>query len=226
MSKLTMPKFHKGQQKIIDDFVLDDKVVYGAVCVGRQWGKSFLSMNIMIGWMMEKGNRIGGWVTPYAKHWKMAFKLIRGAANPLISSSNITDGVISFKNGSTINFYSTENEDSIRGQTFTHLIVDEAGFVKTSAFEVLQPVFGIRGEKALFISTPGIKNWFWTFVKDGFDENIENVIAFKAPSSSSPLWTKEKLDVVRRTTHPNKFKPELCRYPLEVCLLTLINVQC
>ncbi len=208
MAKIVMPDFHEGQQEIVRKFVLDDTKTYCAVCVGRQWGKTFLSMNIMIGWMLEKPARAGGWVTPYAKHWKMAFKMIRNAASGQISGSNITDGVITFTNGSTLSFYSTENEDSVRGQTFTHLIVDEAGFVKTSAFEVMLPVFGIIGEKALFISTPDVKNWFYSYVRDGNDESISNVISIKAPSSSSPFWTEDKLADVKRNTHPIKFKQE------------------
>ncbi len=203
-----MIPFHTGQQEIVNDFVLDDSKKYGVVCVGRQWGKSLMSMNVMIGWMMSNPKAQGGWITPNASHWGKVFNEIKGAAHQILKSSNRSTGEMTFKSGATLKFLSTENVIGLRGFTFTHVVVDEAGFVKTEAFDVLRPTMGVMCKKAMFISTPGIKNWFWDFHQLGYRDDKPKIISFKATSYDNPYYSNEELDSVREVTDPDKFKQE------------------
>ncbi len=165
-------------------------------------------MNVMIGWMMSNPKAEGGWITPNAKHWGKVFQDIKGAAHKLIRSSNRTTGEIFFKNGAKLKFLSTENTIGLRGFTFTHVVVDEAGFVKTEAFNVLRPTMAAVCEKAMFISTPGIKNWFWDFHQMGYDPNNTRVVSFKATSHSNPFLPREELNEIEASTDPDTFKQE------------------
>ena len=165
-------------------------------------------MNLMIGWMLSESNLRGGWITPLAKHWMKALKDIDNLANPVIKSVNKMEGTVLFNNGSEIKFLSTENEDGVRGFTFDYAIVDEAGFVKTSAFNVLAPTWGVQGKKVLMISTPGIKNWFWDYFQRGWDENVTNTVSFHGSSYDNPYFPDEEIDAMKSIMDEDQFKQE------------------
>ena len=62
------------------------------------------------------------------------------------------EGTITFMNGSTLKFLSTDNSDNIRGFRFTHLIIDEAAFIKEHALNTaILPTLNPNGKKCLMV---------------------------------------------------------------------------
>ena len=58
--------------------------------------------------------------------------------------------IIEYVTGSTIQFFSAERYDNIRGFTFDYLIIDEAAFLDERAWtEVLRATVLVRGKKVL-----------------------------------------------------------------------------
>ena len=47
---------HRGQKMVIDGFA-DSEHKFGIVSCGRQWGKSLLSQNLMLYWLLQNPNQ-------------------------------------------------------------------------------------------------------------------------------------------------------------------------
>jgi len=183
---------HKGQKQIIDGFA-DSGHKFGIVATGRQFGKSLLAQNMMLYWLLQNPNQKGSWITPVYNQCKKIFSELTNAAHPLISAQNKADLTITFINGSTLQFLSTDNYNTIRGFSFHYMVIDEAAFIKEAAInEAVLPTLTALGRKCLMISTPKSKNWFYEYFLRGNTSN--NVyISFKGISRDNPYVSKDFL---------------------------------
>ena len=183
---------HKGQKYIIDNFA-DSKHKFGVVATGRQFGKSLLAQNLMLYWLLKTPNQKGAWITPVYNQCKKIFQELTNAANPLITSQNKADLTITLVNGSTIQFLSTDNYNTIRGFSFHYMVIDEAAFIKEEAInEAVMPTLTAIGKKCLIISTPKSKNWFYHYFLRGNTSN-DVYISFKGISRDNPYVNKDFL---------------------------------
>lgn len=134
----------------------------------RQQGKTTIIMCLMIEYLCKNKYNIG-YVSPTLKLSKKVFKemkqLLDGTG--ILTTSNATDLIFTTVTGSTLNFYSSEQSDSIRGNSLDILVVDEAAFLKEGDennniwWNVLFPIVKVKGKKVIMISTPNGKNGFW-----------------------------------------------------------------
>jgi len=183
---------HRGQKMVIDGFA-DSSHKFGIVSCGRQWGKSLLSQNMMLYWLLQNPNQKGAWITPVYNQCKKIFNELTNAANSIITNQNKSDLTITFINGSTLQFLSTDNYNTIRGFSFNYMVLDEAAFIKQDAIEqAVMPTLTAIGKKCLIISTPKSKNWFYEYFLRGNTSN--NVyISFKGISRDNPYVSKDFL---------------------------------
>ena len=183
---------HKGQKAIIDGFA-NSEHKFGIVATGRQFGKSLLAQNLMLWWLMNDNKTKGAWIAPVYNQCKKIFQELTNAAHPLITQQNKADLTITFINGSTLQFLSTDNYNTIRGFSFHYMVIDECAFIKEDAInEAVLPTLTATGKKCLMISTPKSKNWFYHWYLRGTASN--NVyISFKGISRDNPLVDKEFL---------------------------------
>jgi len=183
---------HNGQKYIIDNFA-DSKHKFGVVATGRQFGKSLLAQNMMLYWLLKTPNQKGVWITPIYNQCKKIFQELTNAANPLITAQNKADLTITFINGSTIQFLSTNNYNTIRGFSFHYMVIDECAFIREEAInEAVLPTLTALGKKCLIISTPKSKNWFYHYFLRG---NVSNdvYISFKGVSRDNPYVNRNFL---------------------------------
>jgi len=183
---------HKGQKQIIDGFA-DSIHKFGVVATGRQFGKSLLAQNMMLYWLLQTPNQKGSWITPVYNQAKKVFDELTNAANSIITKQNKADLTITFINGSTLQFLSTDNYNTIRGFSFNYVVLDEAAYIKQEAIEqAVMPTLTAIGKKCLIISTPKSKNWFYEYFLRGNTSN--NVyISFKGISRDNPYVSKDFL---------------------------------
>ena len=183
---------HKGQKQIIDGFA-DSIHKFGVVATGRQFGKSLLAQNMMLYWLLQNPNQKGSWITPVYNQAKKVFDELTNAANTIITKQNKADLTITFINGSTLQFLSTDNYNTIRGFSFNYVVLDEAAYIKQEAIEqAVMPTLTAIGKKCLIISTPKSKNWFYEYFLRGNTPN--NVyISFKGISRDNPYVDKDFL---------------------------------
>ena len=205
--KITLFNPHYGQKKIIDGFA-DSSHKFGVVATGRQFGKSLLAQNLMLYWLLKNGNQKGCWISPIYNQSKKVFQELSNTANAIITHSNKADLTMKFINGSTLQFLSAERYDSIRGFSFSHLVVDEAAFIKEIAMqEAILPTLSALGKKCLIISTPKSKNWFFNAYLKGNTEGGD-YISFRGISTDNPHISQSFIDEQRKSLPESIFKQE------------------
>lgn len=109
-------------------------------------------------------------------------------------------------NGSTIQFFSAERYDNIRGFTFDYLVCDEFAFIDEKAWtEVLRATVLVKGQKVLLISTPKGKNHFYNLYNmDGINTQYKS---FKMTSYDG-LAPASEIDGARETLPDHIFRQE------------------
>ena len=202
---------HKKQQELIT-LCLNDTTKYIVASVGRQWGKSFLGMNVLLKWVLEDNNSVGMWVAPIYQQSKKVFEeLTKGLATTgLTKSMNKSELTITFINGSIIYFRSAEREDNLRGYTLDYLVVDEAAYIKDNVWnEVLRATVLVRGKKVIFLSTPRGRNWFYNLSLRGESDDYPQHATFKGSSFDSPFITEQELLEAKMSLPENIYRQEI-----------------
>ena len=201
---------HPKQRHMVNE-IISSAAKYHVACVGRQFGKSMMAMNLALYWMINDGPVKVLWVSPvYSQTSKVQKELMQAiGASGLVKNCNYSENYIALKNGSEIIFRSAEKYDNIRGLTVDYGILDEAAFMKEDAWkEAIKPVFLVKGKKVLFISTPKGKNWFHELFQLAKSPDYTNYKAYTGSSYDTPYINREEIEDAKRTLPPNVFQQE------------------
>ena len=200
--EITLFTPYKKQKDFIEKFA-DSDDLFGVVAAPRGSGKTLLGINLLLYWLLQKPNRKGGWISPVYSQAKSVMDQIVNSSQGVIEQSNRMEGTISFVNGSSIKFLSSDSPDNIRGFRFTHLILDETAFIKGTALgTAILPTLNPIGKKCLMISTPRGKNHFFTWF------NKEEVVAEKFPLTECPYINKTLVEEAKKSLPPEIYKQE------------------
>ena len=198
---------HKGQKAIIDGFA-DSTHKFGVVATGRQFGKSLLAQNLMLYWLLSNAGQKGAWIAPVYNQCKKVFQELTNAAYEIITKQNKADLTIEFVNGSTLQFLSTDNYNTIRGFSFNYMVLDEAAFIKEEAVnEAIFPTLSALGKKCLIISTPKSKNWFYSAYLKGLNQGGD-YISFQGISVDNPHISQTFIEEQQRSLPESIFRQE------------------
>lgn len=193
---------YERQKQFIDQFA-DSEHLFGIVSAPRGSGKTLLGINLMLYWLLQKPNQKGGYVTPVYSQGKSVMDQIVNNSQGVIDSSNRMEGTITFVNGSSIKFLSSDNPDNIRGFRFTHLILDEAAFIKETTIQTaILPTLNPSGKKCLMISTPRGKNHFFNWF------NKPETISMSFPLTECPYINQVLVDEARKSLPPDIYRQE------------------
>ena len=205
--EITLFSPHPGQRKIIDNFA-DSPHKFGVVSTGRQFGKSLLAQNLLLYWLLKTSKQKGAWITPVYNQAKKVFNELTNAANEIITKQNKADLTIEFVNGSTLQFLSTDNYNTIRGFSFNYLVLDECAFIREEAVnEAVLPTLSALGKKCLMISTPKGKNWFYNYYLKGLDGGTD-YISFRGISTDNPHIDQHFVNEQSKSLPDNIFRQE------------------
>lgn len=169
-----------------------------------------LAQNQAAFWCLNVSSATIGWVSPIYKQSKKVYNELENAfAKTNLFSTNKADLLLKSKyTGSTIQFFSAENYNNLRGFTFDFLIVDEFAFVQESAWtEVLRATVLVKGQKVLLISTPKGKNHFHKLYLQGFIQG-SNYKSFHMTSYDNPLINPQEIEEAKNTLPNHVFKQE------------------
>lgn len=196
-------------QRIIHDAINNSNQKYYVLNIGRQFGKSLLATNQVLYWAFNEICDIA-WVSPIYNQANKVYEQVVKAFSNNPSVFKKKDGQklkIEFINGSTLQFFSAERYDNIRGFTFDYLICDEFAFMDSEAWTaVLRATILVKGKKVLLISTPNGKNHFYQlFSLDGINEQYKS---FKMTSYDNPMIDPKEIDDARLTLPEHIFKQE------------------
>lgn len=206
MSSIKGYKPHAKQREIHDAINTTDAKYY--VCnIGRQFGKTMLGINQCLYWSINDKSSMIGWVSPIYKQSKKVYQeLKRATESSGFFKYNDTELIVKGFN-STIQFFSAERADGIRGNTFDYLICDEFDFMKNNTWEeVLQPTILVKGKKVLFISTPRGKRMMYKLSL--LRHNDSRYKYFQYSSYDNPMIDPREIDSIRETVPDHIFRQE------------------
>ena len=180
---------------------------FRVLCCGRRFGKTMAAVAEGIWMSMRLHHRAlqqrsplrpprGIFVAPthdlLAENWRMAKQMVK----PWIRQEHIAESYLDLGELGLIEFKSAEREGGVgRGAGYDWAVLDEAARIPEAAWmEDLRPALADRQGRALFISTPWGRNWFYRLWKlgQGTDPTIQS-------------WKYSTLDGWRSrlTDHPN-----------------------
>jgi len=138
------------------------------VVAHRRMGKTVQALNALIKAAMEndKPNPRYAYIAPtYSQAKRVAWDYLTNFCRPLDATANIAELRVDFY-GRRIQLYGSDNPDSLRGQYFDSVVLDEIGDQNPKIWnEIIRPALADRKGSCLFIGTPKGNNHF----KDLFD---------------------------------------------------------
>lgn len=155
--------------------------------MGRRWGKTLMAGTVSIA-CASKGAAVA-WVVPTYKNarpvWRFAERMIAPVSKLL--RINKTERIIEFPSGGYLGIYTADNPVGILGDAFDIAIVEEAARTAEDVWqETIMPTLADRNGRAMLISTPKGRNWFWREFERGKADG-KHQAAFTAPSSANPM---------------------------------------
>lgn len=151
------------------------------VAAGRRWGKTVMCGSVAVAYAAHGASV--AWIAPTYKNsrplWRFAERVCAGAAR-----IHRAERLITFPNGGALAVYSADSPDSIRSEAFHLVVIDEAARVEEEAWtDAIQPTLADYNGKAILISTPRGRNWFY---REYMKADGKNIAAFHAPSCNNP----------------------------------------
>ncbi len=179
------------------------------LCSGRRFGKTYLCITRLLNWALEKPESLNWYVTAnYRMAKQIAWRQLKDMApRDLVVKQNESDLSLEFINGAQIALRGADNEDSLRGVSLSSLVVDEAAYVKKSAWEmVLRPALSDQGGPAWFITTPAGLNWFHDLWEQAKDQTDWRTFSFTTLEGGNV--PKAEVEAAKRTLDERTFRQE------------------
>jgi phage terminase large subunit-like protein len=173
---------------------------------GRRWGKTRLGVNECLD-TASKGGR-AWWVAPNYKMSEVGWRPIRQMGNKMRAEVRRADRSLMLPNGGEVTVRSADNPDTLRGEGLDLVVLDESAFIHPDAwFEALRPTLSSTLGKALFISTPRGRNWFWEMFQRGISGEPDYA-AFQFPTINNPYIPPSEIEAARRDLPELIFRQE------------------
>lgn len=180
------------------------------VAMGRRWGKSFMA-SVYALTCADMGAMVA-WIAPTYRNSRPLWRAAERAVAPVAHKLTVrrAEREIVFPSGGALYVYSADNPDSVRGMAFDLVIVDEASRISEEAWtDAIQPTLADRGGRALLISTPHGRNWFYREWMRGYHSASDKYASFQAPTSDNPNpHIKAAFRAAKETVSERTFRQE------------------
>lgn len=208
-------KLHGGQQRIASAIIgtphTEGSVDYHIVTCSRQWGKSFMLLQLILYYALNEANSKILFVSmSYSQANKIFHELIRGVeSSNVIRKKNASENSIILLNGSEIYIRSYQRSDLIRGLSATTLIIDEAAFVKDEDWQaVLRPTLATAGKRGILFSTPRGHNFFYEMAVKGQSPEWSNYHFYHSTYRENPYANLQEVSDAERSLPDKIFRAE------------------
>jgi len=174
---------------------------------GRRWGKTRLGVMESFEAAINGGR--AWWVSPSYKMGAVGWRPISRLAGDM-PAVNVKYGerLVTFPSGGTVQVRSADDPDSLRGEGLDYCVMDECAFMNQRTWtEAIRPALSDRKGKALFISTPKGRNWFYRLHQRGQEGN-EQWQAFNFPTRTNPHIPSDEIEAARQDLPERIFAQE------------------
>lgn len=201
---IELPKPHINQKAI-----LESQARFRVVMCGRRFGKSELSqIEIVINAL--KGRNVA-YITPT---YKLARTFFEKLSQSVPFENNKSELLIKFPNNGSVEFFTGERLDNLRGRKFHFIVIDEASFIpdlENGWLNSIRPTLTDYKGRALFLSTPKGKNFFYSlYLRNGDDWQ-----SFKFSTYDNPHIDKNEINDAKSQLPEVVFEQEYMANPME-----------
>lgn len=204
MISLNLPKLHKNQR-----FINDNLNRFNTICCGRRFGKNILLEHIIIDDIL-KGRKVAH-MEPTYKMLSDVWRDIKRLLGPIITKSDGTEMRMEFLTGATLDFWSLENYDSIRGRKYHLVVINEAAMFRNledAWTQVIRPTLTDYIGRAMFLSTPKGDNYFKKLCDRGSSNSLKEWSHFKFTSYDNPKIESTEIDSAKKEIPEITFRQE------------------
>ena len=191
--------------------VFKDTHRFKVVAAGRRCGKSRLSA---VSLLIEALNCPEGSAVMYiaptlGQARTIMWDLLHDLGRPVIKASHVNNLEITLVNGRKILVRGADNPDSLRGVSLIYVVMDECAFIKQDIWEkVIRAALSDRKGRALFISTPSGRNWFYDVFNLGQEEQDEEWKSWHFTTQDNETIDPKEIEAAKRTLSSFAFKQE------------------
>jgi phage terminase large subunit len=207
MGAIIIPYAPREQQKAIHSLVDENR--FAVVVAHRRMGKTVSAINHLIkaAILNKKEAPRYAYIAPtYGQAKRVAWDYLQKFTLPLDGTSNISELRVDFW-GRRIQLYGSDNPDSLRGQYFDGVVLDEIGDQNPKIWtDIIRPALSDRLGWCLFIGTPKGRNHFKELRDRAETEPNWGLLEFKA--SQTNIIAKEELDAALAEMGEDKYNQE------------------
>lgn len=191
--------------------VFKDTHRFKVVAAGRRCGKSRLSAVTLL---IEALNCPEGSAVMYiaptlGQARTIIWDLLHELGRPVIKSSHINNLEILLVNGRKILVRGADNPDSLRGVSLTYVVLDECAFIKEDVWQkIIRASLSDKKGRALFISTPSGRNWFYDVFKLGQEETDVEWKSWHFTTKDNETIDPKEIEAAERTLSTFAFRQE------------------
>ena len=194
--------------------IVQSKARFRVVNCGRRFGKTTLAILELVGAAVADNDRRVAYIAnTYQQARDIAWRELKELTRTIAKEINETRLEIEVytQNGGTslIWLRGWESVDTLRGQRFNFLVIDEVAMMRNfeeNWQEVLRPTLTDFKGEVLFLSTPkGYNHWYDLYETAKTDSDYA---AFKFTSYDNPLLPQEEIDKAKQELTSDRFAQE------------------
>jgi hypothetical protein len=200
---VTLPRLHDAQWVI-----KSSRARFRVASCGRRFGKTLMAGGEAVE-VAAQGGRVW-WVAPTFDVSRRGWRGVVNIARQ-IPGVEILRGVreVRFPGDGEIGFKTADTGAGLLGEGLDFLIIDEAAVVRETAWlQDLRPALSDRQGRALFISTPRGRNWFWRAWLYGQDSERSDWASWQFPTSCNPYIKASEIEAAHDLLPQRVFQQE------------------
>lgn len=207
------PNFILPQLTPAQEIIATTPSRFRVCCTGRRWGKSSFAAEEIV--MTANFGGKCWWLAPAIKTLDAGLEAVKLLCDSLQSegvkfrTSNAKVPYFTFPGGGKIEFHTANDPNTLRGPSLDLAVFDEAAYIHPDVWPyVISPMLSDRQGRALFLSTPRGRNWYYNLYKQCryfVESNGTGPQGWKATENAhnSPDWAAFRFHTLDNSTIPH-----------------------
>lgn len=197
-------QLHKTQKP-----VAIDPHRFRVLCCGRRWGKTTLAIDQIKGRASIDNSRIAYIAPTYQQARDIAWEQLKRECSQASETINESRLEIKLVNGSLIILRGWESIETLRGQKFDLVVIDEVAMMRNFWLqwqEVIRPTLTDTKGEGIFISTPkGFNHFYDLYNMESKDTDFKS---FHFTTADNPHIPKEEIEKAKKELPEDRFAQE------------------
>jgi phage FluMu gp28-like protein len=199
-----LPALHALQAQIVAH-----DARFKVLACGRRFGKTTLAIA-----EMTRILDAGGQVAYFAPTYRMVsevWRALKRITKPYTATRHEHDHRIELHNGGSAECWSLKSVDTVRGRAYDLVVIDEAAQyadLDEAWNGALRPLLTDRLGRAIFLSTPRGRNFFYHLYQMGQDAHNPDWASFHAPTAANPFIAPSEIVSAQQTMPARIFAQE------------------